>query len=151
MRLEDGLAAVLDGFLTGRNQRHDKTIQSIFGAVVGVQCDRDGVVFGGFLGERGKSQRTRGAGRHTLSGKEVSTPGGNLNDAVRTCFGQTLKHRVDGRRGRHVEGGVGKTVAFCPIEHRGVLVGGSNRHGFSSYRGWGFKTIGTLEAPLYRR
>lgn len=113
MGLEDRVAAGLDLFLGGGDQRLDETGQRVLRAVVGVQRDGDQVVLGDLGGEARERERARGTSLHRVTGEVVGATRGDLDDAVGAGLGQPLEDGVDRLRAGDVECGYAKPPAFA--------------------------------------
>ncbi len=131
MGLEDRIPARLHLSFRGLDEWHDETVERILRAVVGVQRNRDRVVFGDFGGERGKGEGSGCPGLHGLPREVVSAAGGDLDDPIAASLGQSLKHGVDGCGGGDVERGEGKSARLGLVQHLCVLVWGRDWHDIS--------------------
>ncbi|CAB4559815.1 unannotated protein [freshwater metagenome] len=122
VRLEDRVAAGLDLFLAGGDERANEVVERVLRAVVGVQGNRDGVALRHLVRELRERQCAGSTRFYGVSGKVVSATGGHLNDAVGTCLGETLQHGVERLRARNVEGRVRESALLSVVEHLCVLV-----------------------------
>ncbi|MCY1229779.1 hypothetical protein D9M72_421640 [compost metagenome] len=128
VRVEDRVASGLNLGLRSGQQRQDKAVQLVLGAVVRVQRDVDAVVLGYFAGECREAQ---GAGNHVLgggTGPVRCAAGGNLDDAVGLCLGEAAQGRVQRLRGRDVDCRESEAARLCAVDHLGVDLWGCNGH-----------------------
>jgi len=118
VRLEQRLLAAADALLGDREQRPHEAVELVLRAVVGVQRDVHGIALGHLGGVR--RERDRPAD-HVLHRR-------HLDDAVRPGVREALQRRVQGLRGRHVDGREGVLAGLGGVEHLGVLLGSHDGH-----------------------
>ena len=117
-------------------QRPDEAVELVLGAVVGVQRDVDRVGLGDLGGVRREGDR---AGDHVLDvGPErySAPPVETWTMPSRAGLGEALERRVQGLRGRHVDGREGEALRLRGVQHLGVLLGGGDGHGGTPRQDW---------------
>ena len=96
MGLEKRNTAVFHGFFRGGEERAHEVIECVLRAVVGVHTHLDGVVLGDLMHKLRERDSTVRAVLDGVAREVVGTSGRDLNDAVRTGFGEALEDCVDG-------------------------------------------------------
>ncbi len=117
------------------DERLEEALRRLGLAVVGVQPDQDVVLFREAMGGLGEHDAAVDGVLDVEAGGELTAAGGKLDDAVGFRIGESLEGGVDGDDRRDVYGRIGVVALLGGIEHRGVLLGGCNRHNLMSVTG----------------
>ena len=138
--LEQRILATLNALCRDSQQRTNELIESVLGAVVGVEGDGNAVV----LGHAGDVLRqSHSASFHILNvhtGAELGTAGSELDDAVGLSIRKALQGGVDGLCGGAVDGRKSVAAFLCLLQHLGIRLGICNSHIGFLRRNRGFRS-----------